>query len=226
MESIVQKPKILIVDDETDLLEVNASCFRDSDFEVQTSSNGFDALRYLAEQKFDAILTDFAMPQMDGFQFTNYVKVNDLNNKTPIFVISGNIQDHAVDLLKKIGILAYISKPYDILKVVNLIKSKIASPTKHEHYSLELSKVFEEAAKDAFLQYYSDVRIVENTISTTNVQLGTYSSTIPLFGQYCFGYNSVYCNDDMLTDICKINIVSHWQTIACVTESRRWMVLE
>ncbi len=66
--------KILIVDDETQILKVMTRLFMETDYEILTAENGFDALKLMAENEVDLIISDMKMPLMDGYELLNKVK--------------------------------------------------------------------------------------------------------------------------------------------------------
>jgi CheY-like chemotaxis protein len=84
--------KILIVDDEPELLEVWAMQFQMWKFpvEIHTAKNGVEALwMATAGENYDAIITDYKMPQMDGLEFITRLKTNDRYISTPVFFFTG-----------------------------------------------------------------------------------------------------------------------------------------
>lgn len=192
-----------MVDDEADLLATNKEFFEQDDFEVSTAENGFEAIRLISEQKFDAIITDYTMPKMNGIQFASYVKVNEHNALTPIFVISGNINDKAIERLKKIGVIGFISKPYDIMKFINIVKSKILKTTRMDSYSDQVISLFSSSVSEVFSHYFPDkVKIADSKLFNSKTPLAHFASAIPIYGQYFYGYIAVYCNSDILQMIC------------------------
>lgn len=198
------KTKILMVDDEMELLETNKDYFEHEGFDVSTAQSGFEALELLSEQKYDAIITDFTMPKMDGIQFASYVKVNESNATTPIFVISGNINENAIERLKKIGIIGFIAKPYDIANVVNIVKAKTLKASRSDAYSDEIVTTFKNSTSEIFSHYFNDrFKIIDSKVSNSKAPPALYGSVIPIFGQYLYGCISVYCNSDVLLMVCK-----------------------
>lgn len=66
--------RILVVDDETQILKVMQRLFSETDYEVLTAENGMDALKLLEETTIDLIISDMKMPLMDGYTLLNTVK--------------------------------------------------------------------------------------------------------------------------------------------------------
>ncbi len=104
-----KRAKILVVDDEPDILEVIEKILRDRGFEVGTAANGAVALERLAEGGYDLILSDVKMPELDGLELLQ--KVSLLYPEIPMVILSAfaNIQDAVVAI--KLGAFDYIAKP-------------------------------------------------------------------------------------------------------------------
>ena len=84
--------KILIVDDEQGILDVWVMKFQlwNLPVEIHTAKNGLDALQLVTVNgNYDAIITDYKMPVMDGLEFIRRVKANDRFISTPIFFFTG-----------------------------------------------------------------------------------------------------------------------------------------
>lgn len=105
----VQAPRILIVDDDPNLLVVLAEQLRNDGFEVQTARDGVEALRRLEHAWPDLLVIDMLMPRMDGLTFARELKARaDL----PIVVLSAiDTADSKADLLEEVA-EDYVTKPY------------------------------------------------------------------------------------------------------------------
>ncbi len=102
-------PRILIVDDDPNLLVILAEQLRADGYEVQTARDGDEALRRLAASWPDLLVIDMLMPRMDGLTLAREVKARaDL----PIIVLSAiDTADSKADLLDEVA-EDYITKPY------------------------------------------------------------------------------------------------------------------
>ncbi len=104
--------KILLVDDNVELLNVQAAYLIAHDQEVHTATNGRQALRILEEENVDILITDVIMPEMEGFE--TVMEVRKRFPKLPIIVVSGGGRVGATDYLsmaKSMGADATLSKP-------------------------------------------------------------------------------------------------------------------
>lgn len=121
--------KILIVDDEIDLLEILSFNLEKSGFEVSKAISGEEALGVL-DSSIDLILLDVMMGGMDGFQTANQIRKDGL--LTPIIFLTA--RDTENDLLQGFGLGAddYIAKPFSVREVVARVKAVLARvPSRH-----------------------------------------------------------------------------------------------
>lgn len=102
--------KILLVDDEPDIVEVIQDRLEAYGFIVVTAGNGVEALKKLSVEKFDGVFLDVKMPEMGGIEALVEIRKRDI--KIPIIIItSSSTQEAAVDAVAK-GANEYILKPF------------------------------------------------------------------------------------------------------------------
>lgn len=80
--------KVLIVDDDPSILELNRDIFEESNYQVSTAENGKIALEKTTDTAFDLIVTDLIMPEMGGLDFICALKDSGID--TPIIVVTGD----------------------------------------------------------------------------------------------------------------------------------------
>lgn len=114
--------KILVVDDERSIRSTLREILEYEGYEMDEAPDGPTALELAAKEKYDVILCDIKMPQMDGIEVLDKLL---LMNDTPVVMISGhgNIET-AVDALKK-GAYDYIAKPLDLNRLLVSIRNAI-----------------------------------------------------------------------------------------------------
>ena len=88
------KKTILIAEDETMVAETLTDILELLDYDVKITFNGEEALKNLKNKKFDLIITDIYMPQLDGFQLVK--KIREFDKKIPILVLSGFIDSEHI----------------------------------------------------------------------------------------------------------------------------------
>ena len=104
--------KVLVVDDELDILEMTRIMLESSGFEVVTASDGERALEVVEEKSIDLILLDAVMPGIHGLDVCRTLKRNPKTRMIPIIIFSalGTGVDMMLDDKDKAD--AYISKPF------------------------------------------------------------------------------------------------------------------
>jgi DNA-binding NtrC family response regulator len=103
--------RILIVDDEIDMLELLELIITDrTDYEVVTTNNPLEVTELLKQQPFDLLITDLRMPDVDGIELIERVK--QVDDQLPFIIITayGTIES-AVEAMRK-GAFDYITKPF------------------------------------------------------------------------------------------------------------------
>jgi DNA-binding response OmpR family regulator len=109
--------KILLVDDEADIVEVVQDRLEHYGFTVVTAGTGLDALKKLAVEAFDGVFLDIKMPEMDGMEALGEIRKRD--TKIPVIILTASsTQDTAIEAMNR-GANDYILKPleWDELKV-------------------------------------------------------------------------------------------------------------
>jgi CheY-like chemotaxis protein len=119
--------RVLIVDDEEELLETLGELMMLGDYQVVTATDGVKALQVLEEtdDEIDVIVLDRNMPNMDGFQLLEILKATPVFQDIPvIFQTALGSPDDVVAGLEK-GAFYYITKPYDVDVLFAILKSAI-----------------------------------------------------------------------------------------------------
>src|SRR4030067_3681781 len=115
--------KILVVDDEVDLLEPVRFPLEMKGFDVLVSYNGEDALSQARKEKPDLIILDLMLPKLDGYKVCRLLKFEERYKHIPIFMLTAKTQEKDKILGKETGADAYITKPFDVDELVERIKS-------------------------------------------------------------------------------------------------------
>jgi two-component system chemotaxis response regulator CheY len=115
--------KVLIVEDSKASREFIASTVEAvPGVEAFQSASGFEALKILPRHRFDLIITDINMPDINGLELINFVKKNPNYRDTPLFVITteGREQDRAKGLA--LGAAEYLIKPFEPQSLEGLLR--------------------------------------------------------------------------------------------------------
>ncbi len=115
--------KILIVDDERSIRNTLKDILEVESYQVDVVESGIEALELIKENNYDVVFSDIKMPQMDGVELLQKIKVN--NPETPIIMISGHgTIETAVDCIKK-GAYDFIEKPIDLNRLLIVVRNAL-----------------------------------------------------------------------------------------------------
>ncbi|MFN3404409.1 MAG: response regulator [Cytophagaceae bacterium] len=116
--------KVLIAEDSSVIQNLTKKILEFQNFQISSVKNGKDVLKALDKEKFDIILMDINMPQMDGM--TCAKEIRNLADKTksgvPIVAITGNAKNYSDKDFEDAGINEYLQKPLDFDKLVDTVK--------------------------------------------------------------------------------------------------------
>jgi DNA-binding NarL/FixJ family response regulator len=120
--------RLLVVDDEPNLLRAVAACLKTEDYEVSTARSGHEALLQLAESVPDLIISDIRMPGMDGYKLVRQLRGSPRTALVPIVFLTA--KDETADRIEgfRAGIDAYLTKPFEpdeLIAVVNAILNRV-----------------------------------------------------------------------------------------------------
>jgi DNA-binding response OmpR family regulator len=115
--------KILIVDDEPNLVELVRINLASNGFEVMTATDGKEALKMLAAYSPDAIILDGRLPGMDGWEVCKIIKSDDKIKDIPVIFLSSATQKEDVRKAQEVGCRMFFAKPFDTVKLVEALKT-------------------------------------------------------------------------------------------------------
>jgi DNA-binding NarL/FixJ family response regulator len=115
--------RLLIVDDEPNLLRAVAACLSAEGYEVDTARSGEDALLRVAQSVPDLIVSDVRMPRMDGYALSRQLRSNPRTDLIPIIFLTA--KDESADRIAGIrsGVDAYLTKPFEPTELLAVIEN-------------------------------------------------------------------------------------------------------
>ncbi len=117
-----EKKKILLVDDDPDILRLVEVVLKRSGFNVITSKNGSEALTYLQTELPSMILLDVAMPGMNGFEVLSQLKSQEKTKAVPVMMLTARSQKEEIIKAIQMGAQNYMIKPFDSKELITRIK--------------------------------------------------------------------------------------------------------
>jgi DNA-binding response OmpR family regulator len=117
----MKKKKILVVDDEDDILQFLELVLREKGYDVVTAAGGQDALTRAQIEKPDLVLLDIMMPQMDGWEVLKLLRVDEETAHIPVAMLSARTE--AKDRVQGLqeGAVDYICKPFALQELLDKI---------------------------------------------------------------------------------------------------------
>ncbi len=115
--------KILIVDDEADLVETVRFPLEMEGFNVLVSYNGEDALNQARKEKPDLIILDLMLPKLDGYKVCRLLKFDEKYKHIPILMLTAKIQEKDKILGMETGADEYITKPFEMDDLMEKVKA-------------------------------------------------------------------------------------------------------
>ena len=114
---------VLAVDDEPDMLEVLRDLLSPiSDLKLIEVTNAFTAGAKLVEDHPDLVLLDFLMPELDGFEFCRFIRLDARFKTIPIIAVTGLSSEADQKKMKEAGVTEIVNKPYSGQKMIELIE--------------------------------------------------------------------------------------------------------
>ena len=113
--------RLLIVDDDPNLLRAVAACLRGEGYEVDTARSGDEALIHIAQRLPDLIVSDIRMPRMDGYALARQLRGNPRTDLIPVIFLTA--MDESSERIAGIrsGVDAYLTKPFEPDELIAVI---------------------------------------------------------------------------------------------------------
>ena len=115
--------KLLVVEDEKDLLELISEELVEEGFDVAQAENGNQAIEELRKNHYDIVLSDVRMPFCDGHKLLSHINSKKTKGKKPDVVIWTGYSDYKQDDFMSMGAKQVIYKPFEIDDILKLLKN-------------------------------------------------------------------------------------------------------
>jgi len=116
-----KKKKILVVDDEVDIVEMITEYLQSQDFDVISANDGDTAIELAVNQKPDLITLDIMMGQKDGYETCLLLKESNATKSIPVIIITGRGTKQAELASISFGADGYLSKPFELRELTDKI---------------------------------------------------------------------------------------------------------
>jgi CheY-like chemotaxis protein len=120
--------KILVVDDEEDVVDVLRLVLGKKGYEVATATSGMEGLARAQSALPDLILLDIMMHQMDGWEVLKLLKLDERTGAIPVVILSARVE--ARDKIRGLqeGAVDYVTKPFSVREILEKIEALLGAP--------------------------------------------------------------------------------------------------
>ena len=144
VDTEIENIKVLVVEDIALNQLLMKTLLDDFGFECDIADNGKIAIEKLQKETYDIILMDLQMPEMNGFEATDYIRTK-MHSKIPIIALTADVTTVDLDKCKSVGMNDYLSKPIDervlYAKIVGFVKKKSSESEPAERENSLLDKI-------------------------------------------------------------------------------------
>ncbi len=127
------KEKILVVDDERDILELIEYNLTKNGYRVKTAASGEEALDLIRENDYDLIILDLMLPGADGFDICRIIKSDKQKAGIPVVMVTAKADEADKVAGLEIGADHYVTKPFSPRELLAIVKATLRrKPAKHE----------------------------------------------------------------------------------------------
>lgn len=141
------RKQVLVVEDEEDARSMLALSLEHAGYSVRMAGDGVEALKEMKHQRFDAVVTDYQMPRLNGLEFLSLSKI--VWPDTPVVMVSGDRSDVVADLAMHGGAFAWVHKPFErafLLQILRVASQQSAEERTH----LATSRTANNEARDGW----------------------------------------------------------------------------
>ncbi|MHC4131988.1 MAG: response regulator [Planctomycetota bacterium] len=122
-----KQTKILIVDDEPDIVETMQCRLEFCKYKVVTADNGEEGLKKAASEKPDLILLDTNMPVLNGHQMLKRLRNDPALKNIPVIMCTALCESHDIATASAYGITDYVTKPFDYAQLIEKISNALGN---------------------------------------------------------------------------------------------------
>ncbi|WP_432574011.1 response regulator [Kineococcus sp. SYSU DK005] len=127
-----QRGTVLVVDDAPTVRMYHGGVLRAAGFEVEEAANGFEALEMVLAKRYELVVTDVNMPQLDGYGLVRRLRTEALARSTPVVTISTESQESDAEAAYAAGANLYLIKPVApelLSRVAELLTRPLPTPS-------------------------------------------------------------------------------------------------
>ncbi len=118
----MKKPRLVVIDDHYDVLEILKHHLVGEGYEVKIFFNAVDALKYINGDNTDLVITDWMLPEMDGLELCRNLKMSQSTQDIPLVMLTGKNEEIDAVTALEVGAEDYLPKPIRIRELLSRVK--------------------------------------------------------------------------------------------------------
>jgi two-component system sensor histidine kinase/response regulator len=159
-------PAILLVDDNPQNLQVLGKILLENNYRIEFSTSGVAALEWLKTKRFDLILLDINMPEMDGFEVCRRIRSNPLMNNIPVIFLSADADRESILRGFELGAQDYVTKPFDSRELLVRVRTHLKLKD-----SLEKLEKFNRLLEEKVIERTRELKESYEKLEASNIKL-------------------------------------------------------
>ena len=120
-----EQQHVLVVDDSSSVRNTIGALLRDVNYKVTLARDGLEAMRAMMDGRFTAVLTDLEMPQLNGFELTEFIRSRSDQPDVPVIMLTSRGQDKHREHALSVGVNAFLIKPYSDQNLLETVRAAI-----------------------------------------------------------------------------------------------------
>ena len=122
----MEKKHILVVDDDPSLRLLFQAVLENYGYTSQSTDNGGEALRKLAQETYDAVLLDYSLPDMTGLTILRHLQ--QVDQSIPVVILTGHTDEMVAEKAMAAGARACLYKPFDCCEIEKVLNDLLGTP--------------------------------------------------------------------------------------------------
>jgi len=119
---MINMKKILVIDDEADILDFVSRVLADGGYKVLTATDANEGLSILKKEEVDLLLLDIMLPEIDGWGIIKIMRGDEKLKKIPVAMLTARVDSHNKVIGLKEGAVDFICKPFTADELLNRVK--------------------------------------------------------------------------------------------------------
>ncbi len=145
---------LLVVEDDAAVQEQLCAALARADIAIRKTQDGGQAAALLRSEKYDLVVLDVRLPSMNGLQVAAIARSGTLNRASPIFIVTGMLDDATVARAKALRVSEVVEKPLDFAVLAQRIHKRLDDGAKPPSYDARIINTFVESASEIYEYYF------------------------------------------------------------------------